>query len=239
MSRAKTPAKVVAAFAQERQQALFHLRLAHEAAEAQQRHPAQFACQLPHLLSQGVTDTALRWLVDARYADHLMETTVKREQTRTFTEARGLRLLARSCFVLTPSGVEVARRFMPRSPHDIPVPQAPDGVNGLMPPRWDSAHRILWVDNRIVKRFRVPAQNQELILSAFEEERWPAHLDDPLPPESGLDPKRCLHDTIKGLNRNQSHRALHFEGDGTGRGLCWCRFPRPPVARRRSVLPGP
>jgi hypothetical protein len=36
-------------------------------------------------------------------------------------------------------------------------------------PRCDSALRELWLGNWIVKRFRVLAENQELILKAFQE----------------------------------------------------------------------
>ena len=56
---------------------------------------------------------------------------------------------------------------------------------------------------------------------AFEEEGWPAKIDDPLAPQSQQDPKRRLHDTIKCLNRNQKNELLHFRGDGTGEGILW------------------
>jgi hypothetical protein len=72
-----------------------------------------------------------------------------------------------------------------------------------------------------VKRFRVPALNQELILAAFEEEGWPPHLDDPLPQEANTDPKQRLQDTIKRLNRHQVNRLIHFRGDGSGTGILW------------------
>src|SRR5262249_8719852 len=102
-------------------------------------------------------------------------------------------------------------------------PWRPGGASReiLSRPRWDAPARILWLDDVIVKQFRVPAENQELVLAAFEEEKWLPHLDDPLPPRDNLDPKRRLHDTINRLNRNQCHKALHFEGDGTGRGIRW------------------
>ena len=56
---------------------------------------------------------------------------------------------------------------------------------------------------------------------AFEEEDWPVRIDDPLPPRSGLDPKRRLHDSIKSLNRHQKSRVLRFCGDGSGEGVRW------------------
>jgi hypothetical protein len=72
-----------------------------------------------------------------------------------------------------------------------------------------------------VKRFRQPAPSQETILATFEEEGWPPHIDDPLPPQPGQLPKQRLHETITNLNRHQQNRLLHFLGDGTGRGVCW------------------
>jgi hypothetical protein len=62
---------------------------------------------------------------------------------------------------------------------------------------------------------------QEAILIAFEEERWPPRIDDPLPGSPDLLPKRRLHDTIKSLNRNQKNRLVRFMGDGTGEGVRW------------------
>jgi hypothetical protein len=72
-----------------------------------------------------------------------------------------------------------------------------------------------------VKRFKVPARNQELILTAFEEEEWPSQLDDPLPPTARVDSKQRLHDAIVRLNRKQKQELLVFRGDGTGRGIIW------------------
>jgi hypothetical protein len=67
----------------------------------------------------------------------------------------------------------------------------------------------------------VPAANQERVLAAFEEEGWPVHIDDPLPPSPDQDSKRRLHDTINSLNRNQKCPLIRFVGDGTGQGVRW------------------
>jgi hypothetical protein len=73
----------------------------------------------------------------------------------------------------------------------------------------------------VVKQYKVPAANQERVLAAFEEEGWPVHVDDPLPPSGELDPKRRLHDTINSLNRNQKSGLIRFLGDGSGEGIRW------------------
>jgi len=88
-------------------------------------------------------------------------------------------------------------------------------------PCWDSVRRQLVFQSAIVKCFRWPAANQETVLAAFEEDRWPPRIDDPLPPQPGQSTKRRLSDTIKCLNRHQSSHLLRFHGDGTGEGVLW------------------
>jgi hypothetical protein len=91
----------------------------------------------------------------------------------------------------------------------------------ILQPHWDPRRRELRVGDKLVKRFRWPAVNQETVLAVFEEEGWPDRVDDPLPVVPEQDPKRRLHDTIKCLNRNQLHEIVHFRGDGTGEGVSW------------------
>jgi hypothetical protein len=73
----------------------------------------------------------------------------------------------------------------------------------------------------VLKQFRRPAPSLQLVLAAFEEEGWPMHLDDPLPPEHGIDPKQRLRDTVRRLNGCQRPQWIHFESDGLGTGLQW------------------
>jgi hypothetical protein len=90
-------------------------------------------------------------------------------------------------------------------------------------PLWKPDLRELHYEAQLVKRFKVPAPNQERLLAAFQEEGWRARIDDPLPPQPGQDTKRRLHDTIKSLNRHQVCCLLRFRGDGTGQGAIWER----------------
>ena len=71
----------------------------------------------------------------------------------------------------------------------------------------------------VVKRFRWPAENQEQVLDAFQEEGWPSRIDDPLRRDAKVCPKRRLHDTLKCLNRKQINEVIKFRGDGTGLGV--------------------
>ncbi len=72
-----------------------------------------------------------------------------------------------------------------------------------------------------LKRFRQPATNQEIVLSAFQDDGWPPRIDDPLPGKAGQDSKGRLHDTIKRLNSAQHPWLIRYYGDGTGYGVCW------------------
>ena len=90
-------------------------------------------------------------------------------------------------------------------------------------PKWHDDRRELWLGPVLVKRFRFRSPNQEMLLTAFEEEQWPIRLDDPLPPVPNQTSKQRLHDAIKNLNRHHMTRVIRFAGDGTGEGVRWER----------------
>jgi hypothetical protein len=69
----------------------------------------------------------------------------------------------------------------------------------------------------------VPARNQELVLTAFQELDWPESIDDPLPPDHNVDPKQRLQATIKSLNRNQLTPLIRCHGNGNGQQVYWER----------------
>ena len=96
-------------------------------------------------------------------------------------------------------------------------------------PIWDRGERELRAGGSVIKRFCVPAPNQELILTAFQEEGWPKRIDDPLPPTPEMDAKLRLRKAFSCLNRNRRFKLVHFHGDGRGRG----RFAEPRAYRGR------
>ena len=130
----------------------------------------------------------------------------------------------RTCFVATAIGVAVARDLCGKAAHPVipfPAPPRPESRRideASYQPKWDRERRQIRVGEHIVKEFKLPAPNQETILTAFEEEGWPPRIDDPLPPVPDLDPRRRLHDTIQALNRKQRQDLLRFMGDGSGEG---------------------
>jgi len=78
----------------------------------------------------------------------------------------------------------------------------------------------------MVKCFKQPAQSQELILAAFQEEHWPAFIDDPLPAKKGKNSKRRLHSTVGNLNRGLKHKKIRFVGGGDGESIGWVLLPK-------------
>ena len=185
------------------------------------------AVELPELRQARMTHSDLRWLACKGYVEYANETTTPDDIGRQFQASAPLVFTASTCFVLTDAGLAVMRESTARP---VEVPAASRHVSIVMPqevnlatvvPKWDSLRRQLRVDRAIVKEFKLPSPNQEVILMAFEEECWSARIDDPLPPSPDIEPRRRLHDTIKALNRNQKQNLIRFMGDGSGEGIRW------------------
>jgi hypothetical protein len=171
----------------------------------------EMAVDLKSLEATGITQADLRLLVARGIIGHCVETTLCGERARSFRPNQSSFFDRRSCFVLQSVGSH--------KPGAKPEPPALDA--GIERPRWDPDRLELRLGSVVVKQFKAPAPNQETVLAAFEEEGWPARIDDPLPPHSDIDPKRRLNDTIKCLNRSQKRTLLRFLGDGTGEGVRW------------------
>jgi len=177
----------------------------------------QYAEELASLRAAGASHSDLRWLLQKGYVCHREEMTRRGSPSRAFRKLGPLELSERACFVITDSGETLLRRG--REPASAPPGARSNGVSERhVTPTWDSLRRELRVGSVIVKCYRCPAPSQEVVLTAFQHEGWPFRIDDPFPSDSGRD---RLHDTINHLNRNQVNSALHFGGDGTGRGICW------------------
>lgn len=176
----------------------------------------QFAVELDSLLQSGLTHADARWLVERGLLELRREVSLPGEIERTFVPCRSGRIPNGACFVITPQGAGFRKEL------DVygTLTASREGEPATLP-IWDGARHELRVGKMLIKRFKVPAGNQEAILGAFQEEGWPARIDDPLSPRRGQEPKRRLHDAINSLNRNQKRRLIRFHGDGTGQGVCW------------------
>jgi hypothetical protein len=166
------------------------------------------------LQSLGADEHVLAELVRAGVLAHWLETTRPGSAERTFLPARHPRWHEDSCLMLTPAGAQrLARQVEHAEQKDCPA------VRVL--PSWRASTRELWLGDKLVKRFRRPARNQELILAVFEEEGWPDVVSDPLPGRDGANAAERLHNAILRLNASQQEARVVFGRDGTGGGITW------------------
>lgn len=188
----------------------------------------EFAVEIQQLRDLGLSPNDLRFLVRMQLVEHASEVTIAGQDGRQFQPTGDLTFTERSCFVLNSkvraatdeSGQAAAGNGkLLRSPTHASVDL--DTTINSCRPNWGADSRILSLGDLLVKRFKWHAANQETVLAAFEEEGWPSHIDDPLPPHAEQDSKRRLSDTIKCLNRKQTNQLIHFRGDGTGEGIIW------------------
>lgn len=241
------PEKLLAAAPPRPKAALRELLTAFEYARQVDRDAWDFAVTIEELRASGLTESDFRWLACEGIVQHAREITRLEDETRQFRATNPLVFTKRTCFVLTEEGRKVARSLFPADA----VPQLADkhirvhAGQDLSPPHervpgetgersvrpcWEADRHELRLNGLIIKQFKWPAANQEIILCAFQEEGWPFCIDDPLPPHPDQDSKRRLSDTIKCLNRKQKNPLIHFRGDGTGEGVIWEvveRVPRP------------
>jgi hypothetical protein len=188
-----------------------------------QRDIWDFAVEISRMRARGLTHNDLRWLCCHGYVEQEAEVAARGQKSRAFRNVGLLTFTRRSCFVLTEYGVAFAQQLSgeAQSAGARDVRRRADEGHVPPMPHWDRDCQRLIFRGHIIKQFKVPAPNQELILSAFQEEHWPVRIDDPLPQQPGLDPKRRLHETVTSLNRHQRNPLLRFLGDGSGTGVRW------------------
>lgn len=88
-------------------------------------------------------------------------------------------------------------------------------------PVWNADRRELCMGNVVLRHFRRAAENQMLLLQAFQEAGWPHEIDDPLPGGGGVEPKSRLKETVARLNRALKGMALHFGVSHRGTEAVW------------------
>ncbi len=178
--------------------------------------PWEFALPLQHLADLGVDQSDLRWLVLHGYVTF-------RNRARRYQPSPNAGVSVDPRLMITEVGLLVA------DPSAAAEDSSPGrslnsadiiSVNSHVP-QWDRRRRRLSFDGCVVKQFRLPASNQEAVLSAFEAEGWPASIDDPLPFLPELPAKERLHVTIRHLNANHQNRLIRFRGNGTGEAVLW------------------
>ena len=203
------------------------------------RDPWDFAVEIQTFRELGLTNNDFRWLVCTGLVEHKQEVTTAGDTCRVFQPDCPLSFSENACFVLSEEGLVCASTELASLPNaaesSLTVSRYRRGTDLL--PTWDRERQELRVGDIVVKQFKVPALNQERILSAFEEEGWPIHIDDPLPPHPEQDSKRRLHDTIISLNRRQKNQLIHFLGNGNGQGIRWKLSRKGECADESSACP--
>jgi hypothetical protein len=200
-------------------------------AEATGRSIWDYAVEIQDLKNLGLTSNDLRWMVCQDWVEHGGEVSLFGEVARGFEPECPLSFSPRSCFVLKDKGLVQAARLSAgdvscrmselESASKVAAGLEFSTVNEVARPQWDFERHRLYVGGVLVKEFKLPCPNQGTVLMAFEEEKWPARIDDPLPPNGDTDARTRLSSTIKSLNKYQRRRLIHFMGDGTGEGVMW------------------
>jgi hypothetical protein len=196
--------------------------------EAEDRHrPAwEGAVALPCLREMGIEDAVLLWMMYHGHLDHLRPGPEGNPIPNALVPAASLLLTDASSFLLTEVGEQFANDFLA----DVLVPAEEGGalgpawdrlLVGVLVPCYDKHDREFTWGRQVLKWFRQPADNQEAVLNAAQEQGWPFWFDDPLPPRDGMKPARRLHDTRVELNRRQQVSLIHFKGDGSGKRIGW------------------
>ncbi|MBW3597958.1 MAG: hypothetical protein KY475_11865 [Planctomycetes bacterium] len=182
--------------------------------------PWEFTVTGAALYEAGMTREDLRWLIEGRYVDYA---TLAYPPPANGLTGRSMNGYSAHAYVLTEQGAALmcqitalveqvgATRLRLDAPDAAPAAK----------PHWDPVRRELRYRGVVVKHFRKPAPNQELILAAFQESGWPQRIDDPLPPAGEIVPAVRLHDTLGRLNRTLQAPIIHFGSDGTGQGVYW------------------
>jgi hypothetical protein len=203
-------------------QALAELLTGSDYAEMTSGNRWDYAVEVYVLRRFGLSDNDLRVLVQKQFVEHAHETTTAESSERTFRPDKGVSFTKRTCFVLTPLGIAKAHSLSCQKAEFDPV-QARRTIltTDCGVPSWDATRRVLSYGGQTVKQFGRQAVNQELVLSAFEDEGWPPWILDPLAPHPAQVIKRRLGETIKSLNRGHANPLIHFQGDGTGEGIQW------------------
>ena len=175
----------------------------------------EYAIEIERLLANGLWASDLRWLVNKGYVAHAVEVTRSQDTTRRFQPCDNLSFSQRTCFVFTEAGSLLAANaglqspeFRPGdSPGEFPrLAHSDKGSSGV--PGWDYGLRILHVDGRIVKQYRVPSPGQEAILRRLPRRRLAPCSRRSAGPFARSRPQGAAASHDQGPER-QSERAAH------------------------------
>lgn len=161
--------------------ALRQLLTAYHYAQQVNRDVWDFAVTIEGLESSGMTESDFRWLACEGIVQHAREVTRLQDSSRQFRPSNQLLFKKRTCVVLTEHGYEVARSLFDlgavpqdfgdmiklRAEEELRLTQEPLASAPCVPfahPCWEADRHELRLDGALVKQFKWPAANQEIIL---------------------------------------------------------------------------
>ena len=92
-----------------------------------------------------------------------------------------------------------------------------EGGQSKTKPSWDPLARTLTFQGEVIKKFKNPAENQVLLVEAFEKAEWQEAINSPFKLSS------TLTETIRELNRKAC--AIKFAANGDGKTCGWKKLP--------------
>ena len=174
-------------------QALRLLLEVSEFARATSESQWTFAIGIGEFRRGGVAQRHLRWLIAKGYIEHAHEKAVLGGEFQTCPNRGRQRFAEDSCFVITPTGSRFAKEIAVSGSAQLGASVIHALDDSLI---WDADRRELWHWGLVVKTYRRPAPLQEIILSCFQEDGWPAHIDDPLSGAGSADPQQRIRSII-------------------------------------------
>jgi hypothetical protein len=194
-------------------------------ARVRQEDPRDRPVPLPRFPDREAGRAVLLWMLYHDHVEHFRRVACPTGVGTSFESAETLCVSNESAFALNGEGEAFANAFLDAvlaPPTEAAVESAWGGLwLGRFLPRYDREKRQFLWGRRLLKHFRQPSPNQEIVLCAAEELGWPDWFDDPLPGRGKGNAKVRLHDTIKDLNRRQLACLIRFKGDGTGTRVGW------------------
>jgi hypothetical protein len=185
-----------------------------------------FAVELPYLLAAGSTVNVLRWLTQAGWLEHRIETTLSGSKRRRFRTCPWFSLSAKSCFVLTDKGLAAAALWS--ECQQRPTTIEGDGEKSvgaanrsIEKPLWESGPGRLWARTLLLHQFPHQASSVRLFLTACQEDGWEEWIASPFPPSPSGDAQRRLRDAVNRLNHCQNPRLLRFRVQERGDAASW------------------
>jgi hypothetical protein len=145
----------------------------------------------------------------------------------------------RSCFILTDSGVEMARTVC----NSLGASNQVEGkfiaaAGNSERPRWDAKRLELRFRGEVILKFARSAPNEEPILDEFERAGWEPRITVRSVSLPGVKRKARLQNAVKELNRKQRVKRIHFWSSGAGTFIAWSPIEHGPGRKQPRTVKG-